>query len=169
MKRWEAERGLPIHRLPGGARSRIFAVVSELEAWRDGVELDAAADAADEAVVSQPRPAASFRSWLRPRNPDDLCHQQRNHGRQCRLDQKVTQFTISAKPSCDQCKWRQPDRVYREEVCNSDSQRIRMRRSVDKKKQGPVQMIHCKLESEDDVILRTETYRRLRTKRSKPI
>ena len=31
--RWEAERGLPVHRLPGEARSRVYADVSELEAW----------------------------------------------------------------------------------------------------------------------------------------
>jgi Tfp pilus assembly protein PilF len=33
VKRWEAARGLPIHRLPG-ARSRIYADVAELRAWR---------------------------------------------------------------------------------------------------------------------------------------
>jgi tetratricopeptide (TPR) repeat protein len=43
VKRWEAERGLPIHRFPGAGRSRIFAVVAELEAWRDGANLDAGA------------------------------------------------------------------------------------------------------------------------------
>ena len=36
VKRWEAERGLPIHRLPGGARSRIYAEVEELERWLGG-------------------------------------------------------------------------------------------------------------------------------------
>ncbi len=34
VKRWEVDRGLPIHRLPGGGRSRVFAEVDELEAWR---------------------------------------------------------------------------------------------------------------------------------------
>ena len=33
VKRWEATRGLPIHRFPGEARSKIFADVLELEAW----------------------------------------------------------------------------------------------------------------------------------------
>lgn len=34
VRRWEAERGLPIRRLPGGSRSRIYAEIAELEAWR---------------------------------------------------------------------------------------------------------------------------------------
>ena len=33
VMRWESERGLPIHRLPGDLRSRISADVAELEAW----------------------------------------------------------------------------------------------------------------------------------------
>lgn len=32
-KRWEHERGLPVHRAPGGKRSAVFAFSSELEAW----------------------------------------------------------------------------------------------------------------------------------------
>jgi Tfp pilus assembly protein PilF len=46
VKRWEVERGLPVRRYPGAGRSRIFARVAELEAWRDGaavVEPDAPA------------------------------------------------------------------------------------------------------------------------------
>ncbi|HEX3887130.1 MAG TPA: tetratricopeptide repeat protein [Phenylobacterium sp.] len=35
MKRWEAARGLPIHRVPGRARSKIYAYAQELEAWLD--------------------------------------------------------------------------------------------------------------------------------------
>ncbi|MFI4975520.1 MAG: tetratricopeptide repeat protein [Caulobacterales bacterium] len=38
VKRWEVERGLPIHRLPGLSRSRIYAEVAELEAWLKGSE-----------------------------------------------------------------------------------------------------------------------------------
>ena len=33
VQRWAAERGLPVHRLPGGVRPRVFAVNSELDAW----------------------------------------------------------------------------------------------------------------------------------------
>ena len=32
-KRWEHERGLPVHRAPGGARGYVFAYTRELEAW----------------------------------------------------------------------------------------------------------------------------------------
>src|SRR5271170_5208646 len=37
-KRWERERGLPVHRAPGGKRSGVFAYLSELDSWlRTGV------------------------------------------------------------------------------------------------------------------------------------
>jgi len=32
-KRWERERGLPVHRAPGGKRSAVFAYPSELDSW----------------------------------------------------------------------------------------------------------------------------------------
>jgi tetratricopeptide (TPR) repeat protein len=37
VKRWEAERGLPVHRLPGESRSRIHAHPVELDAWLKGI------------------------------------------------------------------------------------------------------------------------------------
>ncbi len=40
VKRWESERGLPIHRLPGEARSVIYAEVAELETWLQGAGED---------------------------------------------------------------------------------------------------------------------------------
>jgi tetratricopeptide (TPR) repeat protein len=33
VRRWERERQLPVHRVPGGERSGVFAYVSELESW----------------------------------------------------------------------------------------------------------------------------------------
>ncbi len=33
VKRWEKERQLPVHRLPGGSRARVFAFTDELERW----------------------------------------------------------------------------------------------------------------------------------------
>lgn len=33
VRRWEADRQLPVHRVPGGERSGVFAYVDELEAW----------------------------------------------------------------------------------------------------------------------------------------
>jgi TolB-like protein len=43
VKRWEAERGLPVHRVPGGGRSAVFAYTAELADWLKGKsqELDA--------------------------------------------------------------------------------------------------------------------------------
>ncbi|MBS1857207.1 MAG: PD40 domain-containing protein [Acidobacteria bacterium] len=36
VKRWEQSRGLPVHRLPGGPQAAVYAVKSELDAWRRG-------------------------------------------------------------------------------------------------------------------------------------
>jgi len=36
VKRWERERGLPIHRVPGGERGSVFAYPSELADWLNG-------------------------------------------------------------------------------------------------------------------------------------
>src|SRR5262249_33171354 len=33
VKRWEKERGLPVHRVPGPARSGVFAYAQELSDW----------------------------------------------------------------------------------------------------------------------------------------
>jgi len=33
VKRWEKERSLPVHRLPGGSRARVFAFTDELQGW----------------------------------------------------------------------------------------------------------------------------------------
>jgi tetratricopeptide (TPR) repeat protein len=43
VKRWETERGLPVHRVPGGGRSAVFAYTNELAEWLKGkgAELDA--------------------------------------------------------------------------------------------------------------------------------
>lgn len=60
VKRWEAERGLPIRRLPGETRSRIYAEVAELDAWLKGAS----------AGPLEPEPAAGVpagrRSWRGP-------------------------------------------------------------------------------------------------------
>jgi TolB-like protein/Tfp pilus assembly protein PilF len=36
VKRWETERGLPVHRVPGGGRSAVFAYTNELAYWLKG-------------------------------------------------------------------------------------------------------------------------------------
>jgi tetratricopeptide (TPR) repeat protein len=63
VKRWEKERALPIHRLPGGSRARVFAFTAELERWMHSVEVspadessvtDAVADPASNAIADKP-------------------------------------------------------------------------------------------------------------------
>lgn len=71
VMRWEHERGLPIRRLPGEARSRIYANVAELKAWLDSnvATTAPAATAALEAVApiadAPSRHAGSIRPILR--------------------------------------------------------------------------------------------------------
>jgi tetratricopeptide (TPR) repeat protein len=36
VKRWESQRGLPVHRLPRGSRSSVYAFTDELERWLRG-------------------------------------------------------------------------------------------------------------------------------------
>lgn len=38
VRRWEKERGLPVHRYPGGERGRVYARAEELERWFRGVD-----------------------------------------------------------------------------------------------------------------------------------
>jgi phage terminase Nu1 subunit (DNA packaging protein) len=33
VKRWERDRGLPVHRVPGGERGGVYAYAAEIEAW----------------------------------------------------------------------------------------------------------------------------------------
>jgi tetratricopeptide (TPR) repeat protein len=56
VKRWDADRGLPTHRVPGGGRASVYAYTRELDEWlKSGKALDA--DGASEAAVEeQPEP-----------------------------------------------------------------------------------------------------------------
>jgi excisionase family DNA binding protein len=36
VMRWEQERGLPVHRVPGGKRAVVFAHPEEIERWLEG-------------------------------------------------------------------------------------------------------------------------------------
>ncbi len=44
VKRWETERGLPVHRIPGGGRSAVFAYPDELAEWLKGKDLELEVD-----------------------------------------------------------------------------------------------------------------------------
>lgn len=65
VARWERDRGLPVHRVPGGRRSNVFAYPEELDAWlaRGGDIGEAQAPPAP-AQDSQPPQAYHFaRHW----------------------------------------------------------------------------------------------------------
>jgi tetratricopeptide (TPR) repeat protein len=51
VRRWERQRGLPVHRISGGARNLVFAYTEELERWlrsgKPAAQDDAAAPVAD--------------------------------------------------------------------------------------------------------------------------
>jgi Flp pilus assembly protein TadD len=38
VKRWEAKRGLPVRRIPGGAKATVYAEIAELEQWLKGTK-----------------------------------------------------------------------------------------------------------------------------------
>ncbi len=44
VKRWEKERSLPVHRLPGGSRARVFAFTQELSVWMNSSALASGED-----------------------------------------------------------------------------------------------------------------------------
>jgi tetratricopeptide (TPR) repeat protein len=44
VKRWERDRGLPVHRIPGGERGGVFAYSDELAVWLKGKALELEAD-----------------------------------------------------------------------------------------------------------------------------
>ena len=69
LLRWEKERGLPVHRVPGGKRQAVFAFVSELDEWlvKSGDSSSEAGSAQSEdnrhAEFEPRRRQASFGEW----------------------------------------------------------------------------------------------------------
>lgn len=70
VRRWEKERGLPIHRAPGGAGGKVFAYSNELSAWlaasRNASIVQASADIA---VKQKPELVSSRLTYLEPSSP----------------------------------------------------------------------------------------------------
>lgn len=70
VMRWAAERGMPVHRIPGGARGSVFALADELDTWLaiSSVESDAETTTAAQPAVTAPTPPAQrpspVRRWL---------------------------------------------------------------------------------------------------------
>lgn len=74
VKRWETERGLPVHRLPGGGRSAVFAYNNELAEWLKGrsQELDSddtASGDANQPDLDQPKSTRSQISQIKSASP----------------------------------------------------------------------------------------------------
>ena len=59
VKRWETERGLPVHRVPGVGRSAVFAYSNELVDWLKGKSAELEADDTASVEVNHPIPAKS--------------------------------------------------------------------------------------------------------------
>lgn len=61
---WEKKRGLPVRRVPGEGRSRVYLRVNELEAWLDGRLVDeASADSPPGAQAGASLASGRGRSW----------------------------------------------------------------------------------------------------------
>lgn len=54
VKRWETERGLPVHRVPGSARGSVFAYPEELAEWLKGRSTELEAEEAPSAETNEP-------------------------------------------------------------------------------------------------------------------
>lgn len=56
VRRWESQRGLPVHRVPGGARNLVYAYESELDAWlrNSGATSPNRSGATEEAGMERP-------------------------------------------------------------------------------------------------------------------
>ena len=56
VKRWETERGLPVHRVPGGGRSAVFAYSDELVDWLKGRSAELDAEDSPSGGIEDPKP-----------------------------------------------------------------------------------------------------------------
>lgn len=67
--RWEVQRGLPVHRLPGGRRQGVFAYRQELEAWlrNDPVSHNASLIALTNGVIEAQPPVPIVSDVATPR------------------------------------------------------------------------------------------------------
>lgn len=63
VKRWEGARGLPVHRIPNGVRSPVFAYEGELRGWLNSTESVEAVSPAEN-TVPQVRPVFAINRWL---------------------------------------------------------------------------------------------------------
>src|ERR1017187_9851250 len=67
VKRWETERGLPVHRMPGSGRGRVSAYTAELSRWLEAGGPD---QAANEEASQPDLPAPSSHQPIGAQAPD---------------------------------------------------------------------------------------------------
>jgi tetratricopeptide (TPR) repeat protein len=69
VKRWEKERGLPVHRVPGGGRGTVFGFAEELKSWLRSSQLKQNSDelATDGAAIL-PSPETTSVRWVNRRH-----------------------------------------------------------------------------------------------------
>jgi hypothetical protein len=68
VRRWEKERGLPIHRVPGGTGAKVFAYTEELTQWLERPKTDAGPAGSTVSIDSEPQQAGEQQAPERPRN-----------------------------------------------------------------------------------------------------
>lgn len=61
--RWAADRALPVHRIPGGKQSSVYALTHELDAWMRSARDDAAAPPFPAPVPPDEAPDIAARQW----------------------------------------------------------------------------------------------------------
>jgi tetratricopeptide (TPR) repeat protein len=66
VKRWEAGRGLPVHRVPGRGRATVYAYASELESWLKSADATIAGTSGETAHEAAPVSDSTFDAPLAP-------------------------------------------------------------------------------------------------------
>jgi tetratricopeptide (TPR) repeat protein len=61
--RWARERGLPVHRVPGGRQGTVYSLISELDNWMADGDVEHAADAPPAVAVPKPAPRPRKIGW----------------------------------------------------------------------------------------------------------
>jgi tetratricopeptide (TPR) repeat protein len=69
VKRWEAERGLPIHRVPGGGRGSVYAYTAELTEWLDSSKDELPDGAREELDEAGPEEASGIATAAEAASP----------------------------------------------------------------------------------------------------
>ena len=66
VQRWESERGLPVHRIPGVKGGGVFAYTAEIEAWLHGKSAPDAPSPSEPDLAAPPQPAEVPAAAVKP-------------------------------------------------------------------------------------------------------